>query len=177
MPLPASVLRVAMVVTIALCSCGDRLVYRPLTIDVQNMSASAETLVLKVFAEDEQVCSAINLVNVQSFATPHESRWMRSSAGERQIDLPPIDSDRAVIVVYTEDANGAAIQLACTRIDYSQIENRFISLRLSARMTRIISPWRTYSARSSWIGSSDAAGWRRCSSPAAWIERSKRSWS
>lgn len=177
MPLSASPLAAAIVAAITLASCGDRMAYRPLTIDVQNMSANAETLVLKVFAGEEQVCSAINLVNVQSFATPYESRWMRSTAGERQIEVPAIDSDRAVIVVYTEDASGVAIQLACTRIEYAQIEDGFISLRLSARMARIIRPWRTFSARSSWIGSSDAAGWRRCSSPAAWIARSNRSWS
>jgi hypothetical protein len=117
-----------------LLSCGDRVVYRPLTIDVQNMSATAQTLVLKVFAGEERSCTAINLVNVQSLSTPYESRWMRDAAGERQLDVPQIDADRAVVVVYTEDANGLAIQIACSEVEYTEIESGLITLRLSARV-------------------------------------------
>src|SRR5262249_61799943 len=83
----------------------------------------------------------------------------------REVDLPKIDEDHAVVVVYTEDANGAAIQIACSEIEYAEIESGRITLRLSARMARIISSWRMCSARSSSIGSSGAAGWGRASSP------------
>jgi hypothetical protein len=166
---------------LALCAaaagCGDRLVYRPLSIDVQNLSATAQAVVLKVFEGEQVTCATINLANVQSFAASHESRWMRDSAGERQLEVPRIDADRAVVVVYTEDGNGAAIQIACSAIEYTEIETGLITLRLSATMAHIIAPWGTSSDRSSSIVSSVAAEWRRCSSPADSIAKSTHRWS
>jgi hypothetical protein len=160
-------------------ACGDRVVYRPLIVDVQNVSATADVLVLKVLAGDdvEQTCGTINLANVQNLSTPYEARWLRESGTERQLDLPEIDSDRAVVVVYTEDERGVAIQLACGEIEYKEIESGRITLRLSTKMARIILPWRMCLARSSSIGCSGEVEWRKYSSPIATIMINKRSWS
>lgn len=162
-------------------ACGDRVVYRPLLLDVQNVSATADALIVKVIAGDDigdRSCSEINLANVQAIETEYQGRWMRSDgSNNRQVDLPEIDADRALVVVYTEDSNGAAIQIACSAIEYSEIESGRIVLRLSMRMARIIPSWSTSSDRSSSTGSSVAVEWPKFFSRIATITIKKRSWS
>jgi hypothetical protein len=157
-------------------ACGDEVAYRPLVVEVENLSAAAEVLVIKVIA-GEGSCGVIDLSNVQSIATPYEARWIRDAGAERQIAIPKIDEDRAVVVVYTEDSRGVAIQLACSEIEYADIESGRITLRLSARTAGIISPWRMCSARSSSNGCSGGVEWRRSSSPAEPITRTRTRWS
>jgi hypothetical protein len=169
--------RLALCALLACAHCGDREVFRPLTLDIQNISATASTLVVKAFTDPELGCAAYTLLTVQSENTSHEARWVRADGADRRVELPPIEEERAVLVVYTEDSAGVAIQLACAEVEYGDLENRLITLRLSSRMASILRPWRTCSARSSWSDCSDGEGWRKFSSRTGSIENSIITWS
>jgi hypothetical protein len=135
-----------------LTACGAEVAYRPLAVEIQNVAVAAETVTLKVFPSDTRPCDSVVLTNVQTLETAHTATWIRSSGQPRELTVPRLAHDRVSVVVYTEDAGGAAIQLACTEVRFADIETSRITVRLPRALASIMHPWRTCSARSSSSG-------------------------
>lgn len=149
--------------------CGGRHAYRSLAVDVEGVSRLAESLVLAVFPKSTgQMCAAISLSNVASLSAPISARWTRGA--ERSLSVPEVDEDDVVVVVYTEDAAGKAIQLACVDVRWADIQDGLLSLRLSE--VAMMRPWQRRSVPSSSSTCSVEGGWRRSSSR---IDEDKRS--
>lgn len=150
---------------VAVAACGAPIVHRPLAVEIQGLSRLAQSLELMAFPKSARVgCEAVDASSVKTLAAPISARWTRGDP-ERALALPEVDEDELTLVVFTEDAGGRVLQVACTVVSYAEIEEGLISLRLPPATARIIRPWRRPSDPSSWSGSSVAEGWPRCSSP------------
>jgi hypothetical protein len=120
----------------SLIGCGDRVIYRALDVEIDGLSAQAQTLVLKVFpASDNLHCTNIALSDVQMLMAPVSATWHRSAGTDHTLTVPGVKDPGATVVVYTEDSMGQAIQYACASVTYEMIEERTIMVMLSAKMT------------------------------------------
>lgn len=118
----------------ALAGCGPTVVHRPLELFVGGLSGRAETLVVLIFpGPGAPACPSIQLDTVQSREAPHRAEWQRAGSEKRGLALPDVDADQLTLVAYSEDAAGAAIQLACVELEYADLESPEVSLQLSTR--------------------------------------------
>jgi len=115
-------------------ACGPTTVHRPLELYVGGLSGRAQALVVLLFpGEAAPDCATIDLEAVQALDAPHRAEWRRDDADARGVTLPEVDDDRVTIVAFSEDASGAAIQVACRALEYADLESPDVSIQLSAR--------------------------------------------
>lgn len=121
-------------VLLGLAGCGADSVHRPLELYVGGLSFQAEVLQVLLFPGEPMLdCNTVTLDTVQSLDAPLQARWERAAASERGLQLPAVDADTLTVVVFTEDALGTAIQLACRSLEYPDLEAPDVSIQLSAR--------------------------------------------
>lgn len=124
--------------TLVLCllalGCGPETVHRPIELFLGGLSGQAQRLMVLLFPGDTgPACGEVTLDSVRGLEAPLSAEWVRDGSEQRGLTLPETDEGRVTIVAYSEDASGEVIQLACTRIDYADIESPDVSLQLSAR--------------------------------------------
>lgn len=125
---------VAAVALCALCvACGGREVRRPLDLRLGGLSVRADRLVLLlVLASDGLACDDVTPETAQGLDAVHRAEWVRSDDAEaRTLVLPDVGEEAMTVVAYAEDADGDVIQVACSQIEYADLESPDISLQLS----------------------------------------------
>jgi len=119
-----------------LAGCGGDRFFRPLEIEIDGLSARADTLVLKLFpAESGQTCTAVTMESARELSAPHEATWRRADGAERRFELPAIESDGITIIAYAL-MNDAPIQFLCRELSFAEIadlEDGRLILSLSRR--------------------------------------------
>jgi hypothetical protein len=115
-------------------ACGPEVVLRPLELEIGGLSSRAEVLVVQLYPGSAgRTCDGVGLGSVKGLTAPYMSSWNRSAA-DRKLVLPDVEEDRVTVIVYSEDATGAAIQFACTEIAYEDLESPEFQIQLSARI-------------------------------------------
>jgi hypothetical protein len=105
---------------LGLAACGPGLARRPLVVELEGLSARADTLVVKMFPESTgQTCQGVSVRTAPSLGAPHFAQWTRGG-GERRLELPEIDDERLTLIAYGL-RTGEAIQFACREVSFSDI--------------------------------------------------------
>lgn len=114
------------------CGCGPQTVHRPIELFISGLSGRADSLVVLIFVESERsTCGDVTLDTVQDLDSKRRVQWQRGEG--RGLALPEVDEGAVVLVAFSEDAGGTAIQFVCTQIDYADIESPDVTIELSAR--------------------------------------------
>jgi len=121
-----------------LASCGGGDLYRPLSVEIEGLSARASELVLMVFPQETgQTCVGVDLAASAGLMAPHEARWVRSDMTERAFSLPRIETEGITVVAYSVDDAGAPIQFGCRELSFDKVldlELGVLYLALSRRV-------------------------------------------
>lgn len=111
--------------------CGDDVILRPLSVDIQGLSSGAEVLIVQLIPGSQApTCSQVSAANVTSFGAPIRLMWSRTEGGERRLAAPNVEADRVTVIAHSEDASGALLQLGCQEIDYLDIESPEVEIAL-----------------------------------------------
>ena len=120
-------------------ACGGSEVARPLEIEIDGLSARAQTLVLKVFEDGTgRRCQGVTLESAPALVSEHAAVWERSSEAERRLTLPKVEQEGITIIAYALDVGGRPIQFVCSALSYEDIGELALGvlvLRLSDRVT------------------------------------------
>lgn len=126
--------RLAMLLLLGVLACGPQQVQRPLDLFIGGLSSQASRLTVLVFPLSlGQTCREVELQTVQSLEAPMRQEWVRGMSTERGLSLPSVEEEGITVVVYAEDAAGAAIQFVCRELTYADLETPDVSIQLSAR--------------------------------------------
>jgi hypothetical protein len=119
-------------------ACGGGDLFRPVTVEIEGLSARASQLVLMIFAqEDGQSCVGVDLTTSPGLMAPHQARWVRSEKTPRSFELPKIETEGITVVAYSVDSAGAAIQFGCRELAFDKVpdlELGVLYLTLSRRV-------------------------------------------
>ncbi len=120
---------------LGLGGCGEDPALRPMSVDVQGLSALAERLVVVfVTGDDAPLCTQVSLDNVTTYIGEVELVWERASNADRFLEAGNFETDQLTVLAYTEDAGGAVIQVGCRQVDYLDIESPEVEVTLSVVM-------------------------------------------
>lgn len=103
-----------------------------MSLRIEGLSGLAQTLVV-TFADVEgaPLCPELTLETVQAVQGFTTQRWERDGDAARSLDFDALARPEVVAIAFTEDAEGRAIQLACRRYVYADLETPFQTLVLS----------------------------------------------
>lgn len=115
-----------------LFGCGE-LILRSLDLSIEGLSGRAARLVIGVYPQSlSPGCRDLELDNVKALEPPVVYVWERGQP-DRRVTLEPVEEEGLMILVYSEDDQGAPIQFGCREIAYKDLETPEVQLQLSAR--------------------------------------------
>lgn len=124
---------VALMLALGFLGCGEETVRRPLALDIRNLSAQAETLVITILpGGNAPACTQVNSANATAFSGI-QLGWTRSSQEPRSFDVDNIDTENVTVIAYSLDATGRLLQLACVEIRYFEIESPEVEVFLETQ--------------------------------------------
>lgn len=110
---------------------GPEVVFRAVEVDVQGVNPAVAALEVRFVAGGGVDCRDVRVDNVTTFSPTFSARWT-SARSDRSLSLPRTDAGEGTLLVFTEDADGAVLQVACQQLDYASVESPEVVVRLSA---------------------------------------------